>query len=282
MSTAHPSDSRPFRLSPATGLSLCGEEIGEGSPVVLLHGLTATRRYVVQGSTLLARRGHRLISYDARGHGESSPAPQSTAYKYADLVGDLRHVLDELGLDRPVAVGSSMGAATAMALALDEPDRVSALVQITPAFGGSRRRAPADLERWDGLADALANEDIDAFLERSGVDAVPERFRDAVLVAVRQRIERHERLDAVADAVRVVARSRAFEGLDGLNGLDLPVLVVGSRDDIDPGHPLAVAEEYARRLPRAQLLVEEPGEAPLAWRGSSLSKAIAEFLAAHS
>jgi len=101
-------------------------------------------------------------------------------------------------------------------------------------------------------------------------------------VAVRQRIERHERLDAVADAVLVVARSRAFEGLDGLNGLDLPVLVVGSRDDIDPGHPLAVAEEYARRLPRAQLLVEEPGEAPLAWRGSSLSKAIAEFLAAHS
>jgi pimeloyl-ACP methyl ester carboxylesterase len=245
---------------------------------VLLHGLTATRRYVLQGSSLLSRRGQRLISYDARGHGESCPAPQKTGYEYTDLVGDLRHVLDALGLEHPVLVGSSMGAATALALALEEPGRVSALVLITPAFDGSPRRDPSELERWDGLADALADEDLDTFLERSGIDAVPERFRDTVLVAVRQRLERHERLGAVADAVRVVSRSRAFEGLDGLDELDLPVLVVGSRDDTDPGHPLAVAEEYARRLPQARLLVEEPGEAPLAWRGSSLSKAIAEFL----
>ncbi len=278
VTSAKPSDSRPFRISPATGLSLSGEEAGQGAPVVLLHGLTATRRYVVQGSNLLARRGHRVISYDARGHGESSPAAEPTAYEYADLVADLGHVLDELALDRPVLVGSSMGAATALALALEEPDRVSALVQITPAFDGSPREDASDLDHWDGLADALAAGDIAAFMERSEVNAVPERFRETALLAVRQRLERHRNLSAVSDAVRVVPRSQAFPGLDGLAGLDLPVLVVGSRDDTDPGHPLAVAEEYARRLPRAQLLVEERGESPLAWRGSSLSKAIAAFL----
>ena len=48
---------------------------GEGTPVLLAHGLTATRRYVVMGSGALARSGHRVISYDARGHGESDPAP---------------------------------------------------------------------------------------------------------------------------------------------------------------------------------------------------------------
>ena len=245
---------------------------------MLLHGLTATRRYVLQGSNMLARRGHRMISYDARGHGESSPAPRPTAYEYADLVTDLRHALDELGLDRPVLVGSSMGAATALALALEAPDRMSALVQITPAFDGSPREDPADLEHWDCLADALADGDIELFMERSEVNAVPERFRETALLAVRQRLERHRDLSAVGDAVRVVPRSQAFSGLEGLGALDLPVLVVGSRDDTDPGHPLAVAEEYARRLPRARLLVEEPGESPLAWRGSSLSKAIAEFL----
>ncbi len=257
---------------------MSGEEAGDGVPVVLLHGLTATRRYVLQGSNQLPRRGHRVFSYDARGHGESSRAPDRTAYEYADLVSDLRHVLDELSLDRPVLVGSSMGAATAMALALQEPDRVSALVQITPAFDGTGRRDPAALEQWDALAGALADEDIDAFLERSAINALPERFRETVLLAVRQRLEAHRDLGAVSDAVRVVSRSRAFEGLEGLEGLDLPVLVVGSRDDTDPGHPLAVAEEYARRLPRARLVVEQPGESPLAWRGSSLSKAIAEFL----
>ena len=83
----------------------------------------------------------------------------------------------------------------------------------------------------------------------------------------------------MADALRVVPRSKAFGGLDGLEHLDVPVLVVGSRDDTDPGHPLAVAEAYARMLPRGELVVEEPGESPLAWRGSQLSRAIAAFLA---
>ncbi len=282
MTSANDSDSRPFRLSPATGPFLSGEEAGKGRVVVLLHGLTATRRYVLQGSRLLSRGGHRVISYDARGHGASSPAPHRTQYEYSDLVGDLRHLLDELCLDQPVLVGSSMGAATALALALEEPDRVAALVQITPAFDGSARHDGADLEHWDGLADALDAGDIEAFVERSGVNSVPERLRDTARLAVRQRLVRHEHPRAVADAVRVVPRSSAFQGLDGLNGLDLPVLVVGSRDDTDPGHPLAVAEEYARRLPRGNLLVEAPGESPLAWRGSSLSKAIAVFLAGYS
>src|SRR5829696_5667344 len=53
----------------AGGVTLAGEESGEGTDVVLLHGLTATRRYVVMGSRSLQRDGHRVIAYDARGHG---------------------------------------------------------------------------------------------------------------------------------------------------------------------------------------------------------------------
>ena len=71
------------------GVTLAGEEAGEGIPVVLLHGLTATRRYVVMGSRALERDGHRVIAYDARGHGESTPAPDPDAYDYDDLVTDL-------------------------------------------------------------------------------------------------------------------------------------------------------------------------------------------------
>jgi len=51
----------------AGGVRLSGSEDGDGVPVVLLHGLTATRRYVVMGSRNLARDGHRVIAYDARG-----------------------------------------------------------------------------------------------------------------------------------------------------------------------------------------------------------------------
>ena len=257
---------------------LRGEEEGSGPPVVLLHGLTATRRYVLQGSRLLARRGYRVIGYDARGHGDSDPASDPAAYEYPDLVSDLREVLDALELDRPVLVGSSMGAATAMALALEDPERVAALVQITPAYDGAPRGGAADLAEWREMADALDRDDIEAFVALAGADRVPDPLRVTVATAIRQRIERHRDLGPVADALRVVPGSAAFAGLDALEGLTLPVLVVASRDEADPSHPMAVAQEYARRLPRARLVVEGPGESPLAWRGASLSRAIEEFL----
>jgi pimeloyl-ACP methyl ester carboxylesterase len=82
----------------------------------------------------------------------------------------------------------------------------------------------------------------------------------------------------VADALRVVPRSLAFEGLEELEHVDIPTLVVASGDQADPSHPFAVAEAYAERLPRGRLITEEEGKSPLAWQGARLSKAIAEFL----
>ncbi len=271
--TVEPSPFELLRQIPGAGsVTLSGEEEGEGPPLVLLHGLSATRRNVLQGSRLLARRGHRVVAYDARGHGASSPGP---SYTYPDLVEDLAAVLSDRGLERAVLVGSSMGAATAMAYALAHPDRVPALVQITPAFAG--RAGPE--QRWDRLADALQAGGVDAFVAATEPESLPERWREPVRKAVRQRMERHEHPDAVAAALRAVPRSLAWEGgMEALERLDLPTLVVGSRDDADPLHPLAIAEEYAARLPRGELVVEDEGKAPLAWQGGRLSEAIARFL----
>jgi pimeloyl-ACP methyl ester carboxylesterase len=256
---------------------LAGEAVGGGPPVVLLHGITATRRSVVHGSKHLVRRGHRLIAYDARGHGESSPAPHPAAYEYRHLVSDLGSVLERLGLERPAVAGSSMGAATALAFALAQPRNVAALVQITPAYDGSPS-PPEVIRSWDRLADALEDGGVDAFLEASEPEGIPERWRETARTATRQRLERNRRLDAVADALRVVARSRPWEGLEPLERLEVPTLVVGSRDDADELHPLRVAEAYAARLPDAELIVEREGESPIAWRGARLSREIADFL----
>ena len=105
-----------------------------------------------------------------------------------------------------------------------------------------------------------------------------ERWRESVLKFTRQRIERHLHPEALAQAVRVVPRSEAFDGLDQLAEIDVPVLVVASRDDSDPTHPFAVAAEYERRLPHAELVVEDAGEAPLAWQGAQLSRTILAWL----
>jgi pimeloyl-ACP methyl ester carboxylesterase len=267
----------PFAVS-RDDLTLAAERAGTASrpPIVLLHGLTATRRYVVMGSRYLASHGHVLVGYDARGHGDSSPAPESSAYEYGDLVADLETVLAHLGAGRAVLVGHSMGAATAMAYALESPQRVAALVQITPSFD-ARPRSAEELAAWDRLADGLELGGVEGFVE-AYEPSVGDRWRDAVLTVVRQRLSRHRQPEAVADALRVVPRSTAFDSLDALEGMEIPTLVIGSRDEADPTHPLAVAEEYARRLPRAELLVEEEGKSPLAWQGAQLSRAIAGFL----
>jgi pimeloyl-ACP methyl ester carboxylesterase len=261
-------------------LSLAVEEQGEGAPIVLAHGLTATRRYVVHGSKLLERSGYRVIGYDARGHGESDPAPHPGAYEYEDLVGDLAGMLDERGLDRAVLVGVSMGAATTLAYALRAPERVRALVQVTPAHLGLPA-SPSDEPRWDALAEGLERDGVEGFMRAYGDPPVAERFRGLIVQAIRQRIERHRHPEAVASALRVVPRSKAWDGPDELEALAVPTLVVASHDDLDPQHPYAVAAEYARRIPAAELVSEEPGSSPLAWRGAQLSRAIMGFLERH-
>jgi pimeloyl-ACP methyl ester carboxylesterase len=222
------------------------------------------------GSKNLERSGHRVVAYDARGHGRSGPAPE---YGYDALAGDLLAVLDDRGIERAVLAGASMGAHTLIRLALDHPERAAALVVITPAFepGGDR-----DLERWDALARGLREGGVDGFIAAYGEPRVPEAFRDTVRTVIRQRLSAHEHPEAVADALSAVPRSDAFGSWDELARLDLPVTVVASRDDADPEHPYAVGERYAATIPGAQLVSEEPGKSPLAWQGGQLSRVIAE------
>ena len=260
--------------APGAAGRLSGEQSGEGPPVVLLHGLSATRRYVAHRSKALPRTGFQTIAYDARGHGESDPPEDPDAYEYRDLVADLAALMDEFNLERAALAGVSMGAHTALRFALEHPERVSALVAITPGYSGK----PHETGSWDAMADALEEGGIEGFLKSWGARDVAERYRGAALENARQRLSLHRDLGAVARALRVVPRSAAFDGLEALREIEAPTLVVGSRDGADPMHPLAIAESYVEHLPNARLLVEEEGKAPLAWQGARLSRAIVDFL----
>ncbi len=269
-------DSTTSWLTTSDGVRLAIEEIGAGPPILLLHGLTATRRYVVHGSRALDRAGHRVIAFDARGHGESDPAPTVDAYDYDRMVEDAAEVLAQLGVERAAVVGQSMGAATAAGLAIRHPELVSALVAITPAHRGE---PSANIPRWDRLADGLETGGPDGFLDALKPLRLPERYESAVETVIRQRVGRHVEPAATAAALRATPRTAAFDGLEGLETIAAPTLVVGSRDDADPDHPLEVARTWADRIPNAALMVEEEGESPLAWRGGALSAAILAHLA---
>ena len=276
------SEDAVVRRVQGAGVGLAVEVAGDPAspvpPLVLAHGLSATRRYVVHGSRLLSRSGYRVIAYDARGHGDSNPAPDPRAYAYADLVADLGRLLDELELELVVLAGASMGAATTLAFALEQPARVAALVQITPAHLGLPQTDEHQLARWDALADGLERGGAQGFLSVYGEPPVEPRFRKLVLEAIRQRLERHVNPAAVADAIRVVVRSKAFDGVLALEQVSAPTLVVASSDELDPDHPYEVARLYVEHIESAELVSEEPGASPLAWRGAALSRAIDDFL----
>jgi pimeloyl-ACP methyl ester carboxylesterase len=112
---------------------LAVETSGEGPPdVLLLHaGVEDQRSWaaVVERLSPAAR----CVSYDARGHGRTTYDAEPGWSPVADAVA----VLDASGADRAIVVGASMGGRTAIDLALEHPDRVSALVLIGPAVRGA-------------------------------------------------------------------------------------------------------------------------------------------------
>jgi pimeloyl-ACP methyl ester carboxylesterase len=273
-----PAEPRPFEAG--EGPTIRGETAGEGPPLVLCHGITATRRYVVHGSRALERAGHTVVSYDARAHGESDPAPAGRGYGYPELVGDLEAVIAATAGEAPfVLAGHSMGAHTAVAYALRHPGRLAGLVAIGPVYAGEVADDEA-LAFWDGLAEALREGGVDGFVDYIDREQeIDPAWRESVLRFTRERMLLHRHPDALAEALRQVPRSRPFGALEELESLELPALVVASHDDADPGHPREVAELYAERLPRARLIGEAEGESPLAWQGGKLSRQLASFCA---
>ena len=259
----------PFEVD-LPGHRLSGEVIGAGAAIVLCHGLTATRRYVVHGSRLLPRRGFQMFSYDARGHGESDPAPDGRGYAYAELAADLAAMVEQVTEGRPyVLAGHSMGAHTLTAHALAAPERIAALVVIGPTYVGSPL-TDEQVAYWDALAGGLARGGVDGFIAAYDHGLDPE-WRETILRITRDRLARHRHMQAVAQALREVPVTAPFERVDELEFLD------ASHDDADPGHPFSVAEQWAERLPRATLVSEDEGGSPLAWQGGRLSREIAAF-----
>jgi 3-oxoadipate enol-lactonase len=230
------------------------------------------------GSRLLEKEGWRVISFDARGHGKSDPAPNPADYTYAHLGEDLRAVVAQTGASRPVLMGISMGAHTAAAACATGSVEAAALLLVTPAFSPSEPIQAATLEHWDRLSQALRENGPEGFVDEWKGGGVADKWLDVVTRATLQRLRQHSNPEALSEALMCIPRSRPFESWDTLNSLKLPTTVVGSLDSSDPGHPLETAREWSAAVPGADFVVEEEGESPLAWRGAFLSRLVTELV----
>jgi pimeloyl-ACP methyl ester carboxylesterase len=120
---------------------------GDGTPVVLVHGIGRSLEDWTEQHELLAGRGYRVVSLDLAGFGESDPL--SEPYSLPALARFLEAFLDAVGIAGPAhLVGNSLGGAVAMQLAVQSPERVRSLVLPTmPDSPRGRPPGPDDVGR---------------------------------------------------------------------------------------------------------------------------------------
>lgn len=260
-----------FEVTAAGDAVLRGTRSGAASrAALLLHGLTANRRLVAMGSRTLERSGIETVAYDARGHGASSTSAAGGGWGYSELAGDAETVIEETCGAPVLGIGVSMGAHTAVSLALRRPELFTGLVLVTPGFDPDAVAGEGGGPDWSRLADALESNGIEGFISVLAELPVDDAFRDSDLTAMRQRMSAHRDPGAVATALRSVPVSRPFEAWTDLAELGLPTVVIGSRDEADPIHPERIARRWADGIPGAGYEIEPRGESPLAWRGGRI------------
>jgi pimeloyl-ACP methyl ester carboxylesterase len=143
------SDAPTDRTVPGDGVSLHARDWGgDGTPVVLLHGLASNARIWDGVAQRLAGAGRRVVALDQRGHGESEQP--AGGYDFATVCRDLAAAVAALGLQRPVLVGHSWGANVALQYAAERAEAVAGLVLVDGGFLG--------VADWPGMTRELARE----------------------------------------------------------------------------------------------------------------------------
>jgi pimeloyl-ACP methyl ester carboxylesterase len=245
------------------GLELNVSEVGRGTPVVLVHGLPSNIGDWASVPEKLAALGHRVVVYDRAGYGWSSRPPVAAdAYTLGSNARELGALLDQLEIPRAALVGWSYGGGIVQTFALEHPERVSQLVLLGsagPAIGdepsdfiGRLGRSPIGppLFRYLTSVPALGRGVIEGALAElfSGAGNIPPGFRE--------RSAAQMALPGTVDSWLAEERNGGYSKLRP-EAIQTPTLVLHGDDD--RGVPASVAEDLAKRLPNAKLVLVPEG-----------------------
>jgi non-heme chloroperoxidase len=244
------------------GLELNVDDVGSGSPVVLVHGLPSCASDWTTVPQKLAALGHRVIAYDRIGFGYSSRPPATAdRYTYASNARDLAQLLDALGIERATLVGWSYGGAVVQTFAAQAPQRVARLVLVA-AVG------PAQPEANDALG-FIVNSPIGAAL-LNWVSDVPPLSRSVTHDNLVQAFAGEDSIPSgwteytqTMLALPGTLESFVLEEQRGHatelhpEALNIPAVVIQGTDDYLV--PRSVGEDLQRRLPQSQLVLVPHG-----------------------
>src|SRR5215207_6172648 len=230
------------------GARLAYTSFGEGPRlVVLLHGLLFSQRMHRMLALELAERGHRVVTLDLRGHGESDRPQDMGAYQMTSYGREAIALLDHLEVEEAVLAGTSLGANVTLEAAMLAPERVRGMVVEMPVLDNALLGCAL---AFTPLMVALTFGEPGMKVVQRAAQTVP-RFRlpwqaDILLDWVRQ--------DPAPSAAVLqglffgrVAPSRAQR-----RALEMPTLVIGHKRD--PVHPFSDAGALVEELPNGRLL----------------------------
>ena len=231
---------------------------GDGEPLVLVHGVGASLE-AWDGVAARLRERYRIVRYDQRGHGRSEKVPGP--YTVEDFAGDLRALLDTLGIERAHVAGHSLGGLVAQSFALDYPSRLCKLALISTVAGRTEEEGARVLERLAMVAGGIAGDHFRASLDRWFTD----EFRAANPELLEEYAARNQANDPAcyAAAYRVLALTDLTERLPEIKA---ETLVMTGEHDQGSNPRMArlmharVAGSVLRILPvlRHSILIEAP------------------------
>ena len=250
------SEARVHRWTASDGVELAFHEMGEGRPVILLHGLFSDARmnWIKFGTAdRIAAAGFRVIMPDLRAQGLSGKPHGEQYYPKGILARDLRELVAHLGLTDFDLGGFSLGARTTVE-AVGEGIRPRRAI-----LGGAGLDG---LRNWERRKTFFV-EAIDMFetVQRGDPHWLSIQFMKS------------QKVDRVAAAQLLESFEDAF--IDWLQALSMPTLVVCGDQDDDNGS----AEELANILPNATFR-ETPGTHMTSITKPEFGEVIAQFLAA--
>jgi len=229
------------------GANLAVVEVGDAEAPgwLVAHGAGSSSRFVVRVlAAAVLRAGRRLVTYDLRGHGASSPARRPLDHHLDVHAADLAHVAASGGDALEVIGGISLGGHAAVR-AVGDGARCEVALACLPAWTG---RAVPHQGPHAAIAARVREVGVAGHLAAVGDDPdLPPWLRRALLAD----LTRHD--PASLQAVLTSLEGGLAPTAEEVAGLPVPLAVVGWPDD--PGHPLEVAERWASSVPGGHLAV---------------------------
>ena len=238
------------------GLRLHVEQQGSGPPVVLLHGFTGSTTTWGSLTELLAPQ-FEVIAIDIVGHGQSDAPVEVDRYRMNQCTDDLVAMVAALGHERATWLGYSMGARTALQIAVRHPGAVDALIVegVTAGLDDLAERA-ARVESDERLADRIDAEGLEAFVDFWQSIALWDT--QAAVPAEQLAALREQRLGSdpvgLANSLRGMGTGAQDPISARLGEVGVPVLLLaGSLDEKFTN----IARDLANSLPDAELVAIE-------------------------